>query len=214
MPMAEKVEALLSSRVSQSNRNRERVVGQDVGQKRTTCTHRRWECTRGTRWYKAPRSGAEVKSALQQWTEAGTADPQCEAVDGGGKRQGWRPRRTNIRNEQRNAEFVEECGEGRQFMDARCAARGRAQRVCAPGGTGCAMVLRLTYLDSYCRRSRSSRSTSSDARYGPCGRSLRFLPQETTRGEANLTPQLLRSLQIRRAGTAFNGVGCGELPGR
>lgn len=87
MPMAERVEALLSSPVSQSTRNRQRVVGQSVGQKRTTCTRRRYERTRGTPSHKPPRSGAEVQecTTASSAQRARTADPQCVAVDGRGR---------------------------------------------------------------------------------------------------------------------------------
>lgn len=75
MPMAERAGGLLGLRVSQSRNDRQRVVVHSVGQKRTTCTRRRWECTRGTRSHKAPRSGAECESGTTGAGEGENSGP-------------------------------------------------------------------------------------------------------------------------------------------
>jgi hypothetical protein len=98
--------------------------------------------------------------------------------------------------------------------------RPLSEALCSSLGQGVQWVrLRLTYLGSYCRRrrSRSGKHLFRNARYSPGRRSLRFASFKRPPGGkriSRLKAQLLRSLQIRRAGTAFNGVGCGELPGR
>ena len=121
---------------------------------------------------------------------------------------------TNIRKARRNVEYVEECGEGRRFMGRQSAPRVEgSEGLCSWTDRVCDVRLRLTYLGSYCRRSRTSKAFRTPVTALAVAHCDCFL-QRPPGGKRISRLSSFARCKIRGAGTAFNGVGCGELPGR
>lgn len=86
-----------------------------------------------------------------------------------------------------------------------CSVEG-VEGLCSTQDMGWHMCLRLTYLDSLLQQPQRS----YNARSGPGELCASFNDARRRRISRLAAP----SLRIRRAGSAVNGAGCGERPGR